>query len=87
MTRLVEVSSRQSVAGRVQDFVRPASPLAQGRTRSIDVSARPGVGPINEQQPRPEMYGLFVVRPEVLIESLEQECLRPALAVGGVGGV
>ena len=59
----------------LQQLFRFALPFRQGRPRTLDVGARPGVVAIQEEGPGPDVDGLLVARAEVVVEADQQELL------------
>ncbi len=59
-----------------------ALPLGLGAPRPLDVGAGAAVVPIEEQDARPEIDGLFVLIGEILIEARKQQLLDSCVPLG-----
>ena len=56
--------------------------LGLSTARPLDVSAGAAVVPIEKQDARPEIDGLFVLIGEIQVEAREQQLLDPRVALG-----
>lgn len=80
-SRRFGLSLIQQIAAGLQHFFAAPLPLAERGPRAVDVGSGAGVSAIEEEDPGPEMDGVFVAAAEVAIEAVNQQRLNLAVAI------
>lgn len=83
--RPIGVTLSEPLAGGVQHLVGLTLALGERGPRPVDIRACARMRSVEKEDARPQVDGLLVLSQEIPFEAIDEERLRPAVAIDGTG--